>query len=443
MQTELVSPPRSRPGFFQLRDRGSSVRTEIVAGVATFLAAAYAAVVVPGELAGAGIPHGPITTAVICAIVLATVAMGLVTNLPFVIAPGLGGVALVAVTIVGQDKVPWPTALGMVFWSGVVFLALSVFGVREFIVRLIPANIKRAISAGVGLFIALVGFRNGDLIVANSESKALSVGDLGSPGPLLALGALAVLIALMARRIPGAFIIVIVAATLIGIPLGVTHVPAQLFTAPPSPGPVVFHVDVLGALRAQYFPYIFAFFVSEFFSMTGTLLAVSGRAGLLDADGNVPNAKRAFIVDSASVVGGSALGAPSMAAYLESTAGAESGGKTGITALVTAGCFALLIPLGFLAAVIPSAATAPVLIYIGLSMLSSLKSVETADPTEFIPVALTVSTTVFFGNFGTGIAVGLASYVLAKALAGRFRQIPVGLWFVMIPLGYYFYTLAT
>lgn len=436
--------PESLPSrYFRLRDRATRPRTEVIAGISMFLAAAYSAVVVPAQLADAGVPGGAITTAVAIAIVLATLGMGLVANLPFVIAPGLGGVALVAVTIVGQDNVPWPTALGMVFWSGVAFLLLSAFGIREFITRLIPPNIKRAISAGVGLFIALVGFRNADLVVAHGESDSLEVGDLSNPSALLALAALVLLIALMARRVPGAFIIVIVAATIVGIPLGVTEVPENLFAPPSGIGPVLFHVDVFGALRPEYFPYIFAFFVSEFFSMTGTLLAVAGRAGLVDRNGNVPSAKRAFIVDSSAVVGGSAMGAPSMAAYLESAAGADSGGRTGLTAVVAAGCFAVLIPLGSLAQTIPAAATAPVLIYIGLNMLGSLKNVEVHDPTEFLPVALTVATTVFFGNFGTGIAVGLASYVLVKAVALKFRDIPVGLWFVMIPLGYYFYTLAS
>lgn len=437
----------SRPGrldrFFSLTERDTSVRTEVVAGLSMFLATAYAAVVVPGQLAKAGVPHGPITTAVLLAIVLATLAMGLYANLPLVVAPGLGGVALVAVTIVGQDHVPWPVAFGMVFWSGVAFLLLTALGVRELVTTLIPADLKHAISAGIGLFIALLGFRGAGLVIANPKTNALTLGGLASPGALLALGGLIVLAALMTRKVPGAFLITIALVTLLGIPLGVTHAPDRLFAGPAGIGPVALHVDVLGALRPEFFPYIFAFFVSEFFSMTGTLLAVADRAGLTDEQGNVPNVKRPFYVDSAAVVAGAGLGAPSMTAYLESAAAADSGGRTGLSAVVAAAGFALLLLLTPFAAVIPAAATAPVLIFVGLRMLGSLGKVDMSSPADAIPVALTVVCAVFFGNFGTAIAVGIAGYVLIRALLGRFREIPVGLWIVMVPLAYFFYTLAS
>ncbi|MGP3769201.1 NCS2 family permease [Streptomyces sp. SDT5-1] len=428
--------------LFRVHGRGSSHRTELVAGASMFMAAAYAVVVVPGQLAGAGVPHGAATTAVIAAIALATLAMGLVANLPFVVAPGLGGVALVAFTIVGQDHVPWDTALGMVFWSGVAFLLLTLLGIRDLVTRLMPMNLKYAISGGLGLYIALIGFRDADLVVGNADKAALAVGDLSKPAGLLALGGLLLLTALAARKVPGAFLITIAAVTVVGIPLGVTDVPDSLFSAPDSPGPLLFNIDIIGALKPEYFPYIFAFFVSEFFSMTGTLLAVSGRAGLLDKDGNIPGSRRPFLVDSVSVMGGSAVGAPSMTAYLESSAAADAGGKTGLSSVWAACGFALLLLVTPFATLIPSAATAPVLIYIGLNMLGALKNVDFKDPTNAIPAALTVATTLFFGNFGTGIAVGLTAHVLVKTAAGRVREVPWPLWIVMIPLGYYFYTLV-
>ncbi|MFJ9174845.1 NCS2 family permease [Streptomyces sp. NPDC102360] len=428
--------------LFRVRGRGSSPRTELVAGASMFMAAAYAVVVVPGQLAGAGVPHGAATTAVIIAIALATLAMGLIANLPFVVAPGLGGVALIAFTIVGQDHVPWDTALGMVFWSGVAFLVLTLLGIRDLVTRLMPMNLKYAISGGLGLYIALIGFRDADLVVGNADKAALAVGDLSKPAGLLALGGLLLLTALASRKVPGAFLITIAAVTIVGIPLGVTDVPDSLFAAPASPGPLLFHIDILGALKPEYFPYIFAFFVSEFFSMTGTLLAVSGRAGLLDKDGNIPGSRRPFLVDSVSVMGGSAVGAPSMTAYLESSAAADAGGKTGLASVWAACGFGLLLLVTPFATLIPSAATAPVLIYIGLNMLGALKNVDFKDPTNAIPAALTVATTLFFGNFGTGIAVGLAAHVLVKTVSGRVREVPWPLWIVMVPLGYYFYTLV-
>jgi AGZA family xanthine/uracil permease-like MFS transporter len=445
-QTDAATPP---PGpaslverLFGLRERGSSHRTELVAGASMFMAAAYAVVVVPGQLASAGVPHGAATTAVIIAIALATLTMGLVANLPFVVAPGLGGVALIAFTIVGQDHVPWDTALGMVFWSGVAFLLLTLFGIRDLVTRLMPMNLKYAISGGLGLYIALIGFRDADLVVGNADKAALAVGDLSKPTALLALAGLLLLTALAARKVPGAFLITIAVVTLVGVPLGVTDVPHSLFAAPDSPGPLLFHIDILGALKPEYFPYIFAFFVSEFFSMTGTLLAVSGRAGLLDKDGNIPGSRRPFLVDSVSVMGGSAVGAPSMTAYLESSAAADAGGKTGLASVWAACGFALLLLVTPFATLIPSAATAPVLMFIGLNMLGALKNVDFKDPTNAVPAALTVATTLFFGNFGTGIATGLAAHVLVKTVSGRIREVPWPLWIVMIPLGYYFYTLV-
>ncbi|MFC8128561.1 NCS2 family permease [Streptomyces sp. NPDC057302] len=443
-QTDATTPPPASlvERHFGVRDRGSSHRTELVAGASMFMAAAYAVVVVPGQLASAGVPHGAATTAVIIAIALATLAMGLVANLPFVVAPGLGGVALIAFTIVGQDHVPWDTALGMVFWSGVAFLLLTLFGIRDLVTRLMPMNLKYAISGGLGLYIALIGFRDADLVVGNADKAALAVGDLSEPTALLALAGLLLLTALAARKVPGAFLITIAAVTLVGVPLGVTDVPDSLFSAPDSPGPLLFHIDILGALKPEYFPYIFAFFVSEFFSMTGTLLAVSGRAGLLDKDGNIPGSRRPFLVDSVSVMGGSAVGAPSMTAYLESSAAADAGGKTGLSSVWAACGFALLLLVTPFATLIPSAATAPVLMFIGLNMLGALKNVDFKDPTNAVPAALTVATTLFFGNFGTGIATGLAAHVLVKTVSGRIREVPWPLWIVMIPLGYYFYTLV-
>ncbi|MEV8320121.1 NCS2 family permease [Streptomyces sp. NPDC059900] len=443
-QTDAATaPPASRTErLFGVRDRGSSHRTELVAGASMFMAAAYAVVVVPGQLASAGVPHGAATTAVIIAIALATLAMGLIANLPFVVAPGLGGVALIAFTIVGQDHVPWDTALGMVFWSGVAFLLLTLFGIRDLVTRLMPINLKYAISGGLGLYIALIGFRDADLVVGNADKAALAIGDLSKAPALLALAGLLLLTALAARKVPGAFLITIAAVTLAGVPLGVTEVPDSLFAAPDSPGPLLFHIDILGALKPEYFPYIFAFFVSEFFSMTGTLLAVSGRAGLLDKDGNIPGSRRPFLVDSVSVMGGSAVGAPSMTAYLESSAAADAGGKTGLSSVWAACGFALLLLVTPFATLIPSAATAPVLMFIGLNMLGALKNVDFKDPTNAVPAALTVATTLFFGNFGTGIATGLAAHVLVKTVSGRIREVPWPLWIVMIPLGYYFYTLV-
>jgi len=428
--------------FFSLTERGSNVRTEVVAGLSLLLAVAYAVVVVPGQLAKAGVPLGPVTTAVVLAIALATLVMGLYANLPVALAPGLGGVALVAVTLLGQQHVPWPTAMGMVFWSGVAFLLLSLFGARERLLRLIPEPVKHSISAGLGLFIALLGFRDAGLVRAGPNGTSLVLGHLDTAAALLTLAGLAVLTALMSRRVLGAYLMVIVLVALAGIPLGLTRLPAHLVTPPAGLGPIAFHLDLLGALAPRYLPYLFAFFISEVFSATATLFAVSSQAGLTDEHGNVANGKRPFVTDSVAVLGGAAVGAPSMTPYLESVAAADSGGRTGLTSVVAALGFVALLPFTAVAGAIPQAATAPVLIYVGLRLLAALRRVDFTEPTDAIPAALTVAATVFFGNFGTAIALGLVAYPVVKVLAGRVREVPRGLWLVMIPLAYYFYTLA-
>lgn len=435
------SPPgRARPStldrFFKLSERGTSVRTEVVAGLSMFLAAAYVVVVVPGMLADAGVPRAAATTGVIVTVVLATLFMGLYANLPFVLAPGLGGVALVAVTLIQHDQVPYPVAMGMVFWSGVAFLALTLLGVRQLVTRVIPDSVRLSIGAAIGLYIAMLGFRSAGLI--EFGPKGMKLGDLGSHSAWLAIGGLVVVTALASRKVPGALLITMVALTVVAIPLDVAKVPGSLFELPAGLGPVGFEVDILGALKPDYLPYLFALFAAEFFSTTGVVLAVGERVGLANDKGEIPNVNKPFLVDSVSVIGGSAIGGPSVTTYLESAAGSDSGGRTGLTSVVTGGLFAVLLLLTPLATMIPQAVTAPVLVFIGLGMLAGLRKVDMSDPTDAIPAALVVACTLFWGNFGTGIAAGLTAYVLIKAVAGRFKEIHLGMW-VMLPFLLYFF----
>ncbi|MEV3931408.1 MULTISPECIES: NCS2 family permease [unclassified Streptomyces] len=423
--------------FFRLSERGTSVRTEMLAGVSMFLASAYVVVVVPGMLAGAGVPHAAATTGVIVTVVLATLFMGLYANLPFVLAPGLGGVALVAVTLIGQEKVPYPVAMGMVFWSGVAFLALTLLGIRQLVTRIIPDCVRLAIGPAIGLYIAMLGFRSAGLIGVGK--KGLELGDLGSAAALLALAGLVLIAALSSRKVPGTLLIAIAVLTVAAIPLGVAEVPDSFFEAPGSMGPVAFDIDLWGALEPHYLPYLFALFAAEFFSTTGVVMAVGERIGLTDDQGQMKDINKPFLVDSVSVIGGSAMGGPSVTTYLESAAGSDSGGRTGLTSVVTGGLFALLLLFTPVATMIPEAATAPVLMFIGLSMLAGLRKVDMSDVTDALPAALTVACTLFWGNFGTGIAAGLTSYVLIKAAAGRFRDIHVGMWVLLPFLGYFFH----
>jgi AGZA family xanthine/uracil permease-like MFS transporter len=303
--------------LFRISERGSSIRTELLAGISMFLASAYTIVVIPGMLADAGVPRGAATTALIIVAVLGTFAMGLFANLPLVLAPGLGGVALVAYTLVQNESVPFGVAMGIVFWSGILFLLLTVFGIRSLVTRIMPTNVRLAIGSGIGLYIAFIGFRSTGLVVGDGDGLVL--GDLASPAALLALAGIVLLVALQARKVPGAFVIVIVAITLVGIPLGVTELPGSYLAPPDSPGPVAFDIDLIGALAPHYFPYLFAFFAAEFFSTTGVVLAVTEKIG--EATGRKDaGLKRPFLVDSAAIAGGSFMGAPSVTTYLESAA---------------------------------------------------------------------------------------------------------------------------
>ncbi|MDA3624913.1 NCS2 family permease [Saccharopolyspora sp. WRP15-2] len=424
--------------WFGLAERGSSVRTELLAGLSMFFASAYAVVVIPGMLAKAGVPHEAATTGTILTIVLATAAVGFFANMPFMLAPGLGGTALVAATLIQQQHVPYPVAMGMVFWSGIAILVLSVLGLRGLLAKVIPDNIRLAIGTAIGLFIVYVGFKLSGML--EPTAKGLDIGDLGSAEVLLALGGIVLVAALQARKVPGAFVIGIVALTIIGIPLGVTELPDHWFQAPAGLGPVAFDIDVWGALRPEYLQYLFAFFASELFSATGVVLAVTERIGLTrNSDRNI---NRTFLVDSVAITGGSLVGAPSVTTYAESAAGSDAGGRTGLTSLTTAGLFLLLLLLTPFATMIPSAATAPVLIVVGLSMMRGFQRVDLSDLTEAVPAALLVTCTIFWGNFGNGIAAALTAYVLIKVVAGRWRDVHLGMWILLPFLLLFFFTNA-
>lgn len=422
--------------------RGSTKTRELVAGLSMFLATAYTVVVIPGMLSDAGLPLAAATTCVIVVVILGTVAMGVFGNLPMVLAPGLGGVSLVAYTLVLDGGVAYPTAMGMVFWSGVIFLLLTIFGIRSLITKIIPTSIRMAIGPAIGIFITFVGFRSAGLVVAGE--KSLEIGDLGSSAALLTLVGTVALVALNARKVPGSFIIVIAAITIIGVPFGLTQLEGSPLALPTFDGSLFFHIDLVGSLSPHYIPYLFAFFASEFFSTTGVIMTVTDYLGKKSAK-TAPiamNPTRPFLVDSATIIGGSLFGAPSVTTYAESTAGAEAGGRTGMSSIWAAACFTVVLFATPLAAAIPSAATAPVVIVVGLTITAGFRRVSSEDLTELIPATLVLVCTILWGNFGTGIAAGLLAYVPIKLFAGKWREIHPGMW-VMTPfLIYYFIAIA-
>jgi AGZA family xanthine/uracil permease-like MFS transporter len=428
---------------FRLSERRTNPRSEIIAGATTFLAAAYLLVVIPSILASGDLDRGAVTTTTIMVFVAATLFMAFYANLPFIVGPGIGGSVIVATTLVLSEGVKWQIGIAIAFWSGVLFVILTLFGLREVVTRMVPVQIKLALSASIGLFIAVLGFRNAGLVLANVKTNAMMLGDFTAPGALVALIGLAIAILLHARKVPGSILWAILGATAIGIPLGVTKLPATLLSLPHDIAPVTLQPDFLGALSPVFIPYLFAFFAAEFFSTMGTTLAVGGKAGLVDEHGNMPDINRPFVVDSIAATIGPLFGVPALTALIESAAGVEAGGRTGLTAVVAAMLFLLALLFVPVALMIPAQATAPALILIGLSMFSGLKKVDLEDFTDGLPAILMVLLTVLSNSFGTGIAGGLLAHVLIKLLAGKGREVSLGMYVLALPLTYYFWTVVS
>lgn len=428
--------------FFKLSEHKTTVRTELTGGLTTFMTMLYVFVIVPGILVEAGIPKGPITVSVILMAGLTTILMGLYSNRPFALAPGLGSVAFLGVTLVATEGLPWETGMGMVFISGVLFVLFTLLGLRELIVKLMPPAIKLSIGAGVGLFIALIGFRNGNIVVASESSNSLVLADIGSPEALLTLIGFVIMSVLLARKVRGHLLIGIVITTLIGIPMGLTEIPQSIFSFPESISSVTMKLDIMDALKLSYFPFILAFFVPDFFSSLGTMLGVAGKGKMLDKNGDLPDIDKPFLVDAGGTVAGSFFSLPVMTTYVESASGVEEGGRTGLTAVTTGILFLLTLFITPLIVIIPTEATAPALILVGVMMLGAVKNIDFTDPTESLPAFITIVLTIFTFNFGNGIAAGIITYVVIKALSGRYKEIHPGLYIVIIPLILYFITLA-
>lgn len=427
---------------FTLQEHGTDVKTELIAGLTTFATMAYTLAIIPKILHEAGLPTGAVLTAMVVMIFLTTMAMGLYTNRPFALAPGLGSVAIFSVTLVQGQKIPWEVASGIVFISGMVFVLVTVLGIRDLIVKIIPKGIKVSISAGVGLFICLLGFRNAKIIVANASRNTLDFGNLLSPIVMLAVIGFIILLILEARKIRGGVLLAIILTTIIGIPMGITKLPTAIFSLPTSMWDISFKLDIIGALDLKYLPYFFAFFIPDFFSSLGTALGVGGKAGFLDEKGNLPGINKVFQVDSVAATFASLFSMPVLVTYLESASGVEAGGRTGLTAITTAILFLLTLFITPIALMIPVAATAPVLILVGMSMLMGMRNIDYTDITEYLPAFLSIALTIFTFNVGNGISAALLAFVILKIASGRSKELQLGHYLLCVVLMYYFYTVA-
>ena len=427
---------------FHLRELHTDIGTEVIAGLTIFATMGYVLAVVPRMMAEAGLPQGAVLTALVLMIFLTTVAMGLYTNRPFVLAPGMGSVAIFSITLVQLQHVSIGIASAIVFLSGILFILVTLLGVREAIVLVIPRGIKISISAGVGLFLAVIGMRNAKLLAANSQKVALSFGDLTQPAVVLAAMTFVILLVLETRKVRGAALISIVAGTVLGIPLGLTHLPQSIFSVPDGIGPVFMQFDLFGALDVKYLPYLFVFFLPDFFSSFGTAIGIGGKAGFLDENGDLPHIDKVFQVDSIAATIGSFFTIPVLITYLESGAGVEAGGRTGLTGITTACAFLLILAVTPIALMIPAAATAPILIYVGVSMMSGMRNLDYNDICEYFPAFLCIAFTAFTFNIAKGISAAFIAYVIMKVAAGRMMELNKGHYLLALLLAYYFYAMA-
>ena len=426
---------------FRLSEYGTDVRTECLAGLTTFVTMAYVLATVPNILATAGLDRHVTMTIMVMLIMMTSCAMALYTNRPFALAPGLGSVGIVA-SMIANEGIPAPIAAGVIFWSGILFILISFLGLREAVVRVIPVSLKHAVTAGIGLFIALLGAKGCGLIVANAAKNTLAFGDLTSPKVLVCLIGFVILLFMKVRQVPGGMILTILLTTLVGIPFGVTRLPESFVSMPADIGERFLDIDFLGALDFAYIPFLIALFVPDFFSTFGTVLGVGAKAGYLDKDGNLPGIDRCFQVDAIATSFGALFGMPSMTTYLESSAGVEAGGNTGLTVVFTSLFFGLSLFIAPLALMIPSAATAPVLIFIGVNMLGGMRNIKYSDLTEAFPAFVCVTFTIFANNIANGICAALPTYLLMKLFAGRGKEISPVMYVLVAICMLYFYTLV-
>jgi len=411
--------------YFQLKEHNTTVRIEVIAGITTFLTMAYILAVNPGILAATGMPAESVFTATALASMVGTLFMALVAKLPFALAPGMGLNAFFAFAVVLGMGYSWQFALTAVFLEGIIFLVLSFFNVREAIIDLIPANIKRAISVGIGLFIAFIGMQNAGLII-NNDATLVGLGSLGNPAALLAVIGLVITVVMLAYKVTGALLWGILISTVIGIPMGVTNMEGfRLVSAPPSLAPIFFQFDFSQVFTLDMALVLFTFLFVDIFDTVGTLIGVSTKAGLMTSDGKIPRAKQALLADAVGTTIGAILGTSTVTTYVESAAGVEEGGRTGLTSLVTAALFLLALFFSPLFLLVPGAATAPALILVGVFMLSPVREIDFTDITEAVPAFLTMVMMPFAYSIAEGIVWGLVSYAIVKTLSGKAKDVSI------------------
>lgn len=421
--------------YFRLKENNTSIRNEFFGGLTTFMAMAYVIFVVPAMLADAGMPKEAAITALICITVAVTLVMGIWANFPVGVAPGLGISAFFAYYVCGTLKLPWQTALGAVFISGMVFLLLTVTRLRQMIIDAVPMDLKYAIVAGIGTFISFIGLKSCGIVVAHPQNF-VAMGDITAPTSLLALGGVCLISAMMAKGVRVAIPAGILIITLLGMVFGQVPVPASVFDimtfSVPSPMPIFGQLDILGAVQYGLFSIIFTITVVDLFDNIGTLIGLARKADLMDADGHIKGLDKALITDSLGAMGSAVIGTPTVTAYIESASGIAAGGRTGLTAVFTAFFFLLTLFFAPLIAMVPGFATAPALIIVGALMMQEVVHINFSDFRVALPAFLTVVMMPFTFSIAAGFGFGFISYVLLQALTGKVREISLTMWAISV-----------
>lgn len=407
-----------------------TLKKEVIGGITTFLTMAYILAVNPVILSDAGMDKGAVFTTTALSAIVATLVMAIYAKLPFVLAPGMGLNAFFAYTIVLGMGYSWQFGLTAVFLEGIIFILLTITGLRQKIVEAMPAVLQKAISPGIGLFIAFIGLKNAG-IVGGSEATFVTLGDLHSPAVLVACVGIIITSVLLVRNVTGALLIGILATTVIGVPFGVTNI-SGIFDTPPSIAPIMLQVEWDSILSLDMAICVMTFLFIDMFDTIGTLIGVSNRAGMVDENGKVTRLNQAFMADAIGTTVGAMLGTSTVTTFVESASGVQVGGRSGLTAISAAVCFALALFFAPLFLAIPSQATAPALFLVGVMMMSDIRKVDFANYVNAIPCFVCISFMPLTYSISDGILMGLITYVLLRVLSGKFSELNIGMMILCV-----------
>jgi len=414
--------------FFEFKKHKTTLGREVIAGITTFVTMAYIIVVNPKILEAAGIPFGPSMVATILSAFFGTMLMGVYAKRPFAIAPYMGENAFIAFTVVGVLGYSWQTAIGAIFIGGVLFTLLTIFRLRSWLSTAIPQSLKYSFAVGVGLFVAFIGLNESGIVSIGVADAPLRIGNIREPSVMLAIIGFLLIATLLVKKVKGAILLGMLTITGLTILAGVHTLPDKLISMPPSIAPIFLKMDILGALKWGFFSVILTVFVMDFVDTMGTLIGVSSRAGFLDKDGNLPEVEKPMLCDALATIVGAVCGTTTAGTYIESAAGIEEGGRTGMTSVVTAILFLLALFFAPLFSSVPAVAYGPALIVVGLLMLEPITKINFKDYTELIPSFCTIVLMSFTYNLGIGITAGFVLYPFFKVVSGRIKEVHPGGW---------------